>query len=61
MEVAEYGVQWRPLVFSICNSISSEVQWAINELFAKYNYNDQVKEEEIGRACRIHGGEAECI
>jgi hypothetical protein len=29
--------------------------------FAKYNENDKVKEDEIGRACSIHGGEEECI
>jgi hypothetical protein len=26
-------------------------------LFAKYNYNDQVKENEMGRACSTHGEE----
>jgi hypothetical protein len=26
-----------------------------------YNYNDQVKEDEMGRACSINGGEEECI
>jgi hypothetical protein len=24
-------------------------------LFAKYNYNNQVKEDEMGRACSTHG------
>jgi hypothetical protein len=28
-------------------------------LFAKYNYNDEVKENEMGRACRTHGAENE--
>jgi hypothetical protein len=28
-------------------------------LFAKYNYNDQVKENEMSRACRTHDGEKE--
>jgi hypothetical protein len=26
-----------------------------NELFAKYNWNDQVKEDEMGRTCRMIG------
>jgi hypothetical protein len=30
-------------------------------LFAKYNYNYQVKEDEMGRACSTIGGEEECI
>jgi hypothetical protein len=30
-------------------------------LFAKYNYNDEVKEDEMGRAFRINCGEEECI
>jgi hypothetical protein len=29
--------------------------------FAKYNYTEQVKEDEMGRACDTHGGEEECI
>jgi hypothetical protein len=31
--------------------------------FAKYNYeyNDEVKENEVDRACNTHGGEDECI
>jgi hypothetical protein len=29
--------------------------------FTKYNYNDQVKEDEIGRACKMHGGEEKYI
>jgi hypothetical protein len=24
-------------------------------LFARYNYNDQVKEDEMNRACKMHG------
>jgi hypothetical protein len=27
--------------------------------FTKHNQNELVKEEEMGRACRIHGGEEE--
>jgi hypothetical protein len=27
----------------------------------KYNQNDQVKEDEMGRACRTNGGEEEYI
>jgi hypothetical protein len=30
-------------------------------LFAEYNYNNQVKEEEVGRLCSTHEGEEECI
>jgi hypothetical protein len=30
-------------------------------LFAKYNYNDQVKEDVMGRACRMNGGAEECV
>jgi hypothetical protein len=30
-------------------------------LFSKYNYNDQVKEDEMGRACSTNGGEDACI
>jgi hypothetical protein len=30
-------------------------------LFAKYNSNDQVKEDEMGSACRTNGGEEECV
>jgi hypothetical protein len=30
-------------------------------LFAKYNSNDQVKEDEMGRACSANGEEEECI
>jgi hypothetical protein len=26
----------------------------LNVLFAKYNYNDQVNEDEMGRVCRTH-------
>jgi hypothetical protein len=29
-------------------------------VLAKYNYNDQVKEE-MGRACSMNGGDEECI
>jgi hypothetical protein len=29
--------------------------------FAKYNYNDQVKEDEMGRACSTNGGQEECL
>jgi hypothetical protein len=32
-----------------------------NVLFSKYNYNDQVKEDEMGRACSTNGGEEERI
>jgi hypothetical protein len=27
----------------------------------QYNENDQVKEDEMGRACSTNGGEEECI
>jgi hypothetical protein len=30
-------------------------------LFSKYNQNDQVKEDEMGRACSTNGGEEECM
>jgi hypothetical protein len=30
-------------------------------ILRKYNYNDQIKEDEMGRACTTHGGEQECI
>jgi hypothetical protein len=30
-------------------------------LFSKYNQNDQVKEDEMGRACSTNREEAECI
>jgi hypothetical protein len=30
-------------------------------LFAKYNWNYQVKEDEMSRACSTNGGEEECI
>jgi hypothetical protein len=30
-------------------------------LFAKYNYNYQVKEDEMDRACSTHGGDEECL
>jgi hypothetical protein len=30
-------------------------------LFGKYNQNDQVKENEMGRTCSTNGGEEECI
>jgi hypothetical protein len=26
-------------------------------MFAKYNYNDEAKEDEMGMACSTHGGE----
>jgi hypothetical protein len=26
-----------------------------------YNYNDWLKEDEMGRACSMNGGEEECI
>jgi hypothetical protein len=29
--------------------------------FAKYNYNDQVKEDEMGRACSTLETEDECV
>jgi hypothetical protein len=28
-------------------------------LLAKYNYNDEVEEDGMGRACSTHGGEAD--
>jgi hypothetical protein len=28
-------------------------------LFVKYNQNDQVKKDEMGRSCDTHGGEEE--
>jgi hypothetical protein len=31
------------------------------EIFSKHNYSDQVKEDEMGRACSTNGGEEECI
>jgi hypothetical protein len=30
-------------------------------LFSKYNWNDQVKDDEMERACTMNGGEKECI
>jgi hypothetical protein len=30
-------------------------------LFTKYNWNDEVKEDEMGRACSTNGVEEECI
>jgi hypothetical protein len=33
----------------------------ITVLLAKYNYNDQVKEDEMGVACSTKRGEEECI
>jgi hypothetical protein len=33
----------------------------IHKLLAKHNENDQVKEDEMGRACSTDGGEEECI
>jgi hypothetical protein len=30
-------------------------------LFAKYNYNAQVKDDEMGRACATNGGEEEFL
>jgi hypothetical protein len=32
-----------------------------NLLFSEYNENDQVKEEEMGRACSTNWGEEECM
>jgi hypothetical protein len=32
-----------------------------NLYFAKYNLNDQVKEDEMGRSCSTNKGEEECI
>jgi hypothetical protein len=29
--------------------------------FAKYNYNDEVKEGEVGSTCSTYEGEEECI
>jgi hypothetical protein len=28
----------------------------MRSFFAKYNYNDQVKRDKMGRACRMNGG-----
>jgi hypothetical protein len=33
----------------------------ISLLFSKYNWNDQVKEDEMVRACSMNRGEKECI
>jgi hypothetical protein len=30
-------------------------------VFFKYNYNDQVKKDEMGGACSTSGGEEECM
>jgi hypothetical protein len=34
---------------------------AFNMNSVKHNYNDKVKEDEIGRTCRMQGGEEESI
>jgi hypothetical protein len=33
----------------------------IHKLLAKHNENDQVKQDEMDRACSTNGGEEECI
>jgi hypothetical protein len=33
----------------------------LQNLNSSKNQNDQVKEDEMGRTCGIHGGEDECI
>jgi hypothetical protein len=33
----------------------------ISVLFPKYNYSDQVKEDEMGRTCGTNGGDEECM
>jgi hypothetical protein len=33
----------------------------LSPLFAKYNSKDQVKEDEMGRACSTHGSYWECM
>jgi hypothetical protein len=38
-----------------------EVTKGWRKLFAKYNYNDQVEESEIGMACSTNGREEECV
>jgi hypothetical protein len=32
----------------------------LRNFYAKYNYNDQANEDEIGRACSMHGIEEGC-
>jgi hypothetical protein len=31
------------------------------KLFAKYNYNNHAKEDEVCRACSPNGGKEECV
>jgi hypothetical protein len=33
----------------------------LNLIFGRYNYNDPVKENEMGKACNTHGVEDGCI
>jgi hypothetical protein len=40
---------------------SGENNEELRVLFAKYNWNNQVEEDEMGRACSGNGGEEECV
>jgi hypothetical protein len=35
--------------------------WRKLVFFAEYNWSDQVKEDEKGRACKTHGGKEQCL
>jgi hypothetical protein len=34
---------------------------ALTRSFANYNYNNQVKEDEVGGACSPNGGKEKCL
>jgi hypothetical protein len=43
-------------VYSSETSVDLKLDYTAFVLFAKYNYNGQVKEDEVGRVCSTNGG-----
>jgi hypothetical protein len=35
--------------------------WQKSLLHTKYYWNDQIKEDEMGKACNVNGGDEKCI
>jgi hypothetical protein len=45
----------------LSKNIKIRIYESVFVLFSKYNYNDQVKADEVSRACSTNGGDEECI
>jgi hypothetical protein len=57
-----FEISSEELLLTVTNSADATLleDTGVESVLAKHNQNDQVKEDEMGRACSTNGGDEEC-